>query len=773
MATLTRSIPLFEPLLDRIGDYNPQLMRELRPRLKPMPLLATLVGSWVVCHSGAIGFSYLRLSSPDDPSWLLFIQQVSLFIACYLLIDNLGTELQQGTLNDLRLSPQSATQILGGKLLGVPILAYGFNVICLLTHLGWVVKYAVPEPSNLSIGLSLGWSLLLFHLIQTLFCLYMSLCLMLQSQGNKSQFIVAVVVASIILFQGLFIANIPGMLVSPSPNYLLLSIVAVLGLCFIKLFWSSAIERFNTCLSNKQIPATIPVQEAAPSNQAWVDEALAARHRPPKVMAPWIDRIGDWNPQLMRELRSHFKRESLVFFSIAAVSLNWIFFMSNHAKSLYPVWIAWVALLGQVTIVLSSYRLIRNWSIEEEQGTFNPLRLSPQSVESILVGKLLGVPSLFYVFNLIIASIYPVLQPSSLEDWLTIGTSLTLTIVQMAFCFTASLLFASLTGKMQGPKAILGAIGVGSFLLSSNGLLGFAPSPMSPLILPTISGLAFGSYLCWQAIVRRFRRPNATLWSKGQTYGITAIGTAILLMTPFFGLYENRLQYLFLLLLIQGLSLIQSRQVLLDWACRPAERLHSNLSQIDRQSHRKSLVNRHHWQDLIWGETSPPLVAMVMHAAIAAVEIGVYCLVPIGPNQPFSQWGMSQFIATLLLANMMLFLIGLIQVSRLYIRSQNALVPALTTTLILVLGVIVPPIALPSIIPLIPHSYSLYITHPTWLFTTYPFVAVAAAPSYAIAALCLQWIGIVVLYQRFDRTLRRLAQSDFAAALDPVPTPVP
>ncbi|MUG95331.1 ABC transporter permease [Scytonema sp. UIC 10036] len=42
----------------------------------------------------------------------------------YLLIDNLATEERRGTLNFIRLSPQPATSVLIGKMLGVPILVY-------------------------------------------------------------------------------------------------------------------------------------------------------------------------------------------------------------------------------------------------------------------------------------------------------------------------------------------------------------------------------------------------------------------------------------------------------------------------------------------------------------------------------------------------------------------------------------------------------------------------------------------------------------------------
>jgi hypothetical protein len=52
----------------------------------------------------------------------------------YLLINNLATEERRGTLNFLRLSPQSETSILTGKLLGVPILVYLVILIALPLH---------------------------------------------------------------------------------------------------------------------------------------------------------------------------------------------------------------------------------------------------------------------------------------------------------------------------------------------------------------------------------------------------------------------------------------------------------------------------------------------------------------------------------------------------------------------------------------------------------------------------------------------------------------
>ncbi len=53
----------------------------------------------------------------------------------YLLIDNLAKEERRGTLNFIRLSPQPATSVLIGKMLGVPILVYLFIIAALPFHL--------------------------------------------------------------------------------------------------------------------------------------------------------------------------------------------------------------------------------------------------------------------------------------------------------------------------------------------------------------------------------------------------------------------------------------------------------------------------------------------------------------------------------------------------------------------------------------------------------------------------------------------------------------
>ena len=65
-----------------------------------------------------------------------------LTIGSYLLLSNLDKEQRRGTLNFIRLSPRSATNILGGQLMGAPILVY--------------LAIALALPLQLKAGLGAG-----------------------------------------------------------------------------------------------------------------------------------------------------------------------------------------------------------------------------------------------------------------------------------------------------------------------------------------------------------------------------------------------------------------------------------------------------------------------------------------------------------------------------------------------------------------------------------------------------------------------------------------
>ncbi|MBR8838763.1 MAG: ABC transporter permease [Stigonema ocellatum SAG 48.90 = DSM 106950] len=244
--------------LDRLGDWNPQLFRELKGRLKALSvgiaIVTSLVGQlllWLVQFSGIpdekypfygeyCGLSsfyeqqriqlqqrYQQLqdqffasseSQQFDPIKLheirnqiaqnqLKLDEVNanfgqnfcpidainmqkwwqdhygyLFLALsvilvftllvagtYLLINDLAREERRGTLNFIRLTPQSATSILTGKLLGVPIFIYLFTITAVPLHLWAGLGAEIPLSSIFSFWAVLISSGIFFYSAALLF----------------------------------------------------------------------------------------------------------------------------------------------------------------------------------------------------------------------------------------------------------------------------------------------------------------------------------------------------------------------------------------------------------------------------------------------------------------------------------------------------------------------------------------------------------------------------------------------------------------------------
>jgi hypothetical protein len=170
-----------------------------------------------------------------------------------------------------------------------------------------------------------------------------------------------------------------------------------------------------------------------------------------------IDRAGDWNPQLFRELKERLKLKNIGLITVASVLIQGFvcfYFNSqipvaiadtnkdgaslmsivpNHSQyclndvpkpanliryydSVYPctldplgqvnidwqhwwlnlfICLSWILPLG--LILGSVYLLVADLVQEEKRGTLNFIRLSPQSTKTIFIGKILGVPSIVYL----------------------------------------------------------------------------------------------------------------------------------------------------------------------------------------------------------------------------------------------------------------------------------------------------------------------------------------------------------------------------------------
>jgi hypothetical protein len=189
-------------LIDRIGEYNPQLMRELKSRLSWRNLGITAFLSILIQGMVLIG-QYSKLPVPSEtnshyysnteycfylntppsapsgfpncktdalnnllinwPKWwgdtslgISAVMFMGLFAGgVYLLASSFSREERRGTLDFIRLTPQRASSIIGGKLLGVPILVYLGTALALPLQI-----HAIQAAQLARIGV-LSWDVLM------------------------------------------------------------------------------------------------------------------------------------------------------------------------------------------------------------------------------------------------------------------------------------------------------------------------------------------------------------------------------------------------------------------------------------------------------------------------------------------------------------------------------------------------------------------------------------------------------------------------------------
>jgi hypothetical protein len=196
--------------LDSLGERNPQLFRELKGRLIPRNILISLVISLLGQLLLLIGFANKLPVKPSEYqnytsryctgsyrgygdslcladgfggyviNWQLWWKDVFIYLSIigifgllvvgtYMLISDLSKEEHRGTLNFLRLTPQSSTSILTGKLLGVPILLYLVACLALPLHLAAGLSAQIPLGQILGFYGVLGASCLCFYSMALLF----------------------------------------------------------------------------------------------------------------------------------------------------------------------------------------------------------------------------------------------------------------------------------------------------------------------------------------------------------------------------------------------------------------------------------------------------------------------------------------------------------------------------------------------------------------------------------------------------------------------------
>lgn len=424
-----------------------------------------------------------------------------------------------------------------------------------------------------------------------------------------------------------------------------------------------------------------------------------------------MDTVGEWNPQLFRELKGRMKSRNiaiavavslltqlLVLFSfyqklpvyigpehtytnpyctgksVYEYTSNPYYYCFRRATGEFVInWQSWslgafvlLAMVGVFAMIgLGTFLLISDLDREERRGTLNFIRLTPQSTFKLLLGKLLGVPSLLYLGALLAIP---------LHLWLGINANISVGslflyyavfLVSCLFFFSLALTIGIATSWLGGFQPWLGAGAAIGFLYCTIWIvqsmaydhpfawvamlspLSYIPHIRESNVVPlytyhddnitrlqwyylplgktyltfTLLGIAnFAAFTraLWLCLQRCFRNPNATLLSKTQSYFVT---TGFIVAISGFAARHSlpqgsgsaldsllmRFSLLMILICCYFLFLIAAltphRQALYDWARY-------------RHFNRTSGL-----QEELTGEKSPALFAIGVNIAIAITPI--------------------------------------------------------------------------------------------------------------------------------------------------------
>ncbi|MFE1746463.1 ABC transporter permease [Coleofasciculus sp. H7-2] len=552
----------------------------------------------------------------------------------------------------------------------------------------------------------------------------------------------------------------------------------------------------------------------------------------------WSDRLGDGNPQLLREIKGRLKPRN-VLIAVAIALMGQMLLLMSLATQLpvdtgtgdiysryclnnrpgygqrclvdslgnlvinWQLWwldvFVWLSVIGCLTVLVAgTYMLISDLSREENRGTLNFIRLSPQSTTSIFSGKLLGVPILLYLLAGLAIPLH-LLAGLSAEIPLVLILGFYGVVVASAACiYSAALLYGLVAGGLGGFQSWIGSGIVLMFLsimtsmsLNSSPLIHnsldwlhlFSPSIVLAYLIDASSqgsaystgmvqleawkwfylplgasvwnvigfsvlNYAVGTLWFWQGMKRCFHNSGATLLSKRQSYLLTAcfevavLGFALTLpkwrtenpQSIPNGLFDN-----FGALLLLNLPLF----LCLMAALSPHRQVLQDWARYRREktsSRVKNLV-----QDLVWGDKSPSVVAVALNLLIASTIVVPWILL----------WSASAYkasaLATILLSvNLILIYAGVAQLM-LFMKTPKRSLWAAST----VAGLIILPPVIFSLLSLAPAKMP-----GIWLFSVFSLAAVkdAAAPSLGLAVLG-QWLMFSLLSIQTARQLRQAGES--------------
>jgi hypothetical protein len=477
-------------------------------------------------------------------------------------------------------------------------------------------------------------------------------------------------------------------------------------------------------------------------------------------------------------------------------------------------------------LVAGTYLLINNLATEERRGTLNFIRLTPQSQTSILTGKMLGVPILIYLFIFTAIPLHFIAGRAANIATSYILSFWAVLVAGCIFFYSAALLFGLCCSGISGFQPWLGSGAVLLFLivtmriaLSGSSLNHstacfrlLSPFDITHYLFPNLFSRRYNSeliekvqffympigtnlvgliglhllnyglwtYWIWQALKRCFRNPNATILSKGQSYFLVACSQVILWgftiqyienycpSTPPYKLscsihdvnYQIQQNFIWLvffnLVLLFGLIAILSphRQTVQDWA----RYRHHNLP--GHQSVWKNSL----LLDLILGEKSPPLVAMVIHLVMVTTPFVIWILLAPILNVHHSR-NLNWLINDVGRLNAILGVALFITLMMIYATlAQRMLLMKTAKRSFWAIGTIGAAIFLPPLILGMLHvepSKDAIV----WLFSTFPWASLEYASTPTIFMALLGELSVLVLLNFHLRKQIRLAGESATKAL--------
>ncbi len=519
------------------------------------------------------------------------------------------------------------------------------------------------------------------------------------------------------------------------------------------------------------------------------------------------NRLTDWNPQLFREFKGRLKPRNVAL-AVTGSLLGQLFVLfyfwsqlpgegssysqyclknSKYSECIQDAlgnvainWAAWwldifrVLGLGSFLILLIGgvYTLTADLAEEQRRGTLNFIRLSPQSSQSILTGKILGVPALIY---LAFALSVPLQWWAGLAAGVPFQAILGGYALSGAVCFffySAALLYV-LIGGAQAWIASLAAGGwVWPFIIIADAIVAetikknstynmlefgklnwfFLPIGTNFTLLYGLAMLNLGLWTwgIWQALNRRFGNPSATVISKKQSYLAVACFEVLMLGFALPTLATNPSKYTLFgqLCLVATLNLCwfiamiaamsPDRQALLDWARY-------------RSTGTQSFQNRSVVRDLILGEKSPMPVAIAIQLAIAAAIWVLWILL-----WPENEGKLQAILGVIASVNLVLIYAALAQLMLLIKARKPAIWAAGTVgaAIFLPLVVLLLMSATPDKAPLL------------WLFSILPWLALEHASATTVfLAFFAHWSVLGLLSAVLTRKLQRAGESASKALL--------